>query len=90
LVTVNLGVEAEPLFVVTTIVPERAPAGIVTVIDVEDIADGSGVIFTPFNFTLSTELNPVPLMVTGVPTVPVVTDKPPVELIRGNTDALGV
>ena len=69
-VTVKRGVETEPLVVVTTIVPERAPTGIVSVIEVEVVE--LGVIFKPFNFTLKTELNPVPLIVTIVPIGPVV------------------
>ena len=70
-VTVNLGVETEPLVVVTTIAPDRAPTGIASVIAVEVVE--LGVIFTPFNFTLRIELNPVPLMVKTVPTEPLVT-----------------
>ena len=46
--------------------------------------------FMPFNFTLKTELNPVPLMVTTVPTIPDVTDSPPDALIRGSAETEGV
>ena len=90
-VTVNLGVETEPLVVVTTIAPDRAPAGIVSVIAVEVVE--LGVILTPFNFTLRIELNPVPFMVTVVPTGPVVIgslDALTNEVIRGNAETVGV
>ena len=87
-VTENLGVETEPLVVVTTSAPDRAPTGIVSVIAVEEVE--LGVIFTPFNFTLRTQLNPVPFMVTEVKTGPLVTDNPPDALIRGNTETVGV
>jgi hypothetical protein len=86
-VTVNLGVETEPFEVVTTSAPDRAPTGIVTVIEVGVIKDASdGFMFMPFNFTLKTELKPVPLIVTVVPTVPEGTDSPPGALIRGNSE----
>ena len=49
-----------------------------------------GVIFLPFNFTLSTELNPEPLIVTGLKTAPEVVDKPFDVLIRGNAETVGV
>jgi hypothetical protein len=49
-----------------------------------------GLIFTPFNFTLSTELNPDPLIVTVLKTGPEVIDKPPDALIRGKTVVVGV
>jgi hypothetical protein len=87
-VTVNLGVETEPLVVVTTIAPDRAPAGIVRVIAVGEVE--LGVILTPFNFTLRIELNPVPLIVTEVKAGPLVTDNPPDALIRGKTETEGV
>ena len=64
-VTLNLGVETEPLVVVTTSAPIRAPTGIVSVIALEEVE--LGVIFTPLNFTLRTELNLSPFMVTVVP-----------------------
>ena len=77
--------------VVTTIAPERAPTGIVTVMAVDVMLAGSvGVMFTPFNFTLSTELNPDPLIVTVHKTGPEVIDKPPDALIRGKTVEVGV
>ena len=85
-VTENLGVETEPLVVVTTIAPDRAPAGIASVIAVEVVE--IGVIFTPFNFTLRTELNPVPVMRTSVdPAAPVVGV---IEVILGNAETVGV
>ena len=88
--TINRGVETDPLDVVTTIVPDRAPTGIITVMDVGVINDGSlGAMLAPLIFTLSTELNPDPLIVTTVPTGPLVTDKAPVELTRGKTAAEG-
>jgi hypothetical protein len=46
--------------------------------------------FMPFNFTLKTELNPVPLIVTVVPTIPEVADSPPEALMRGKTETVGV
>ena len=78
-VTVKRGVETEPLVVVTTIVPERAPTGIVSVIEVEVVE--LGVMFTPFNLTLNRGLRPDPVIVTVVPTGPVNGE---VEVIRAN------
>ena len=68
--------------------PDRAPTGIVRVIAVEEI--DIGVIFTPFNFTLRIELNPVPLIVTEVNAGPLIADNPPDALIRGNAETVGV
>jgi hypothetical protein len=74
------------LVVVTTIAPDRAPAGIASVIAVEEVE--LGVILTPFNFTLRIELNPVPVMRTSVdPAAPVVGV---IEATRGNTETVGV
>ena len=77
------------------IVPDRAPTGIVTVIAVGVINAGFvGVIFTPFNFTLSTELNPEPLIVTVLKAGPEVIDRPggvsTSVLMRGKTVGAGV
>jgi hypothetical protein len=90
-VTVNLGVETEPLVVVTTSAPVRAPTGIVSVIAVEEVE--IGIIFTPLNFTLRTELNPVPFMVTVVPPRTLINDSLDAlsnEVIRGNAETVGV
>jgi hypothetical protein len=79
------------LVVVTTIVPERAAAGIVSVMAETEVE--LGVIFTPFNFTLRSELNPDPLIVTEVKAGALVIVSPnalTTELIRGNTETVGV
>ena len=67
--------------------PDLAPTGIVIVIEVGVISEASGLISSPPNFTLSTELKLAPLITTVVPAPPEVTDSP---VTRGIADNGGV